>query len=133
MEERLRQNVRERAGNRCEYCRLRQEHEPFHPFHVEHVIARQHRGTDEFENLALACIICNLNKGPNLTGRDLDTDAVVRLFDPRVERWDDHFEIAGALILGRTPTGRTTAWLFRMNREERVELRQILLDVGQWP
>ena len=59
MEESLRRYVRSRAGDRCEYCRLRQEHEALTPFHIEHVIATQHGGTDEDGNLALACAWCN--------------------------------------------------------------------------
>jgi 5-methylcytosine-specific restriction endonuclease McrA len=55
MDERLRQFVRERAGHRCEYCRLSQEAEPFFAYHIEHIIARQHGGGDNSENLALAC------------------------------------------------------------------------------
>jgi len=39
----------------AEYCRLRQEHEEESPFHVEHIVAQQHGGTDDGENLALAC------------------------------------------------------------------------------
>src|ERR1039457_110363 len=61
--------VRRRAGERCEYCRLRQEHsELIH--HVEHIVAKQHGGSEDPDNLALACHRCNLHKGPNLTGID---------------------------------------------------------------
>src|SRR5437867_825446 len=60
----LRRRVIERAGNRCEYCRLSQEHELFGTFHIEHIIARQHGGDDSEGNLCLACSSCNLHKGP---------------------------------------------------------------------
>ena len=80
----LREQVRRRAGNRCEYCRIRQEHEGSHPFHVEHINPRKHGGSDDVENLAFACHHCNLSKGTNLTGRDPDTNEIVRLFDPDV-------------------------------------------------
>ena len=54
--------VQRRAGERCEYCRLHQEHsELIH--HVEHIVARQHGGSDDPDNLALACHRCNLHKG----------------------------------------------------------------------
>ncbi len=56
--------VRRRAGDRCEYCLLRQEHD-LSSLHVEHIAAKQHGGTDDPSNLALACIHCNLHKGPN--------------------------------------------------------------------
>ena len=131
MDQALRDQVRQRAGNRCEYCGLRQEHDHFHPFHVEHIVARQHGGSDRLENLALACQQCNLHKGPNLTGRDPDTNEVTRLFDPRKDNWSDHLARSGRRIVGRSATGRTTAWLLQMNSDERLELRAALLELGE--
>ncbi|MCC6362714.1 MAG: HNH endonuclease [Bryobacterales bacterium] len=46
--------------------------------HVEHVVPRQHGGTDEISNLALACHRCNLQNGLNLTGIDPVTGEVNR-------------------------------------------------------
>lgn len=60
------QFVRQRARNRCEYCGLPQEFSGLR-FHIEHIVARQHGGLDESNNLALACPECNLRKGTNLT------------------------------------------------------------------
>jgi hypothetical protein len=123
--------VRQRADDRCEYCRLRQIHDSYHTFHVEHVVARQHRGPDDPENLAWACHQCNLHKGTNLASFDPDTNEVTRLFHPRRDRWEDHIALEGARIVGRTAVGRTTAWLLQMNTEERVELRTVLLELGE--
>jgi 5-methylcytosine-specific restriction endonuclease McrA len=61
----LRESVRERAGGRCEYCRLPDAALSPEDFHVEHVVARKHGGDNGVENLAWACIFCNLYKGPN--------------------------------------------------------------------
>lgn len=83
MEAAVRTLVRERAGDRCEYCHLKQEHLPFSTFHVEHVIARQHGGADDPSNLALACDRCNAHKGPNLSGIDPETGDIVPLYHPR--------------------------------------------------
>ena len=83
MEAAIRDLVRRRAGNRCEYCGLPQSAVPHAPFHVEHVVARQHGGSDDPVNLALACDRCNLHKGPNLSGIDPEADATVSLFHPR--------------------------------------------------
>ncbi len=58
MEAELREFVRRRAGDRCEYCRLPQEFSELR-FHVEHIIPRQHGGTDDPGDLALACPDCN--------------------------------------------------------------------------
>ena len=131
MDAATRELVRNRAGHCCEYCRLQQRHVPFHTFHVEHIIARKHRGGDEPANLALACDQCNLHKGANLSGIDPDTDSMVRLFHPRLDDWATHFRFDGARIAGLTPCGRTTAWVLQMNSEERVELRSILAALGE--
>ena len=46
----LRAFIRERAGRRCEYCRLHEGDADFLSFHIEHVVAKQlslqrdHRG-----------------------------------------------------------------------------------------
>lgn len=105
MDTALRQRVRDRAGHRCEYCRLRQEHQPVCRFHIEHIIPRQHGGGDEEENLALACFHCNLHKGTNLTGVDPDSGEIVGLFHPRRDRWRDHFEWHGPALVGLTTMG----------------------------
>ena len=90
MNDRTRDLVRHRAGDRCEYCFLRQQDsELIH--HIEHILARKHGGTDAAENLALACQRCNLRKGANLTGVDPVSGHVVALFHPRRDEWDRHF------------------------------------------
>ncbi|MEO7317959.1 MAG: HNH endonuclease [Chthoniobacteraceae bacterium] len=123
--------VRTRAGDRCEYCRLAQRHMPLPALHIEHIVARKHRGGDEPENLAFPCDQCNLHKGADLSGLDPDTGELVRLFHPRRDARSDHFRFDGARIAGLTPCGRTTAWLLQMNSEERVELRSILAALGE--
>ena len=57
---------------------------------------------------------------------DASTAAIVHLFHPRKDRWEDHFSIVGDVIVGLTPTGRATVWLLRMNAPERLELRATL-------
>ena len=79
------QFVRERARNRCEYCGLPQEFSGLR-FHIEHIVARQHGGTDDLGNLALACPECNFQKGTNLTSVDPETGLVNPLFHPRQDR-----------------------------------------------
>ncbi len=123
------QLVRQRAGNRCEYCHLPQEFSGLR-FHVEHIIARQHRGTDDADNLALACPECNLHKGTNLTSIDPDTDQVTPLFHPRRDHWGEHFTLVAGNIIGKTPIGRTTTWLLEMNVGENLRVRQRLTRLG---
>ena len=122
MDARLRQLVRERARHCCEYCGLTQAQEPLR-FHVEHIVPRQHEGSDTAENLALACHHCNLHKGPNLSALDPHTGALTRLFDPRREVWREHFMERSGEITGLTAMGRVTVKLFKMNENGRRELR----------
>jgi 5-methylcytosine-specific restriction endonuclease McrA len=118
-----RRRVRARANNRCEYCDLPQEAHQFFGFHIEHIIPKQHGGTDNSANLALACHHCNHHKGPNLAGLDPDTDQIVPLFNPRTQRWVDHFELQGEWVMGLTPIGRATVRVLAMNADEHRELR----------
>ena len=98
--------VRSRALHRCEYCLIPQV--LFRrSFHVEHIIARQHGGKTELDNLALACWQCNLKKGPNLTGIDPDSGMISALFHPRRDVWNEHF-VYGVAIKGLTSIGRAT-------------------------
>ena len=80
MDEALRQFIRERASHRCEYCHLPQDAEPFFAYHVEHIVARQHGGGNDSGNLAFACYHCNSHKGPNLSGLDPESGALVGCF-----------------------------------------------------
>lgn len=123
----LREFVAGRAGNACEYCRLPQEATPLIPFHVEHIVPKQHGGSDDARGLALACDRCNAYKGPNLTSIDPDTRKVVELFNPRREAWGDHFGVRGGQIVGLTAKGRATVRLLNMNAPRRVELREAWL------
>ncbi len=121
-----------RAGDRCEYCRLPASASQY-PLHTEHVRARQHGGGDEAENLALACHLCNLHKGTNLTAIDPRSEAVTLLFNPRQMVWTDHFTPVGGEVLGITPEGRATAVLLDMNEASRLDLRIELVETGEWP
>jgi len=114
--------VRQRAGERCEYCRLHQESSGL-KHHIEHITAKQHGGSDDADNLALACHRCNLHKGPNLTGIDPQTGKVAHLFHPRRDRWSDHFIFEGTRIIGISAVGRTTVEVLNMNDARRLELR----------
>lgn len=93
---------------------------------MEHVVPRKHGGTDSRDNLALACQNCNLHKGSNLAGVDPVTGEMAPLFDPRSDRWDEHFVLRGARIEGVSNVGRTTVHVLCMNDPDRVQLRRLL-------
>jgi len=124
--------VRSRAGNRCEYCLIHQDHAEL-SHHIEHIVAVKHGGSDDLLNLCLACQRCNLHKGSDLTGFDAVSGSVERLFHPREQSWADHFELRGPFVSGRTPTGRVTVHLLAMNAGERLQLRGALLAAGLYP
>jgi putative hemolysin len=121
--------VRHRAGNRCEYCRLPQG--AFRRgFHTEHIVARQHGGSANLDNLAFACWSCNLKKGPNLSGIDPETGKITALFHPRRDEWSEHFSAhfgtlvpLGLEIRGATPVGRATVRVLGLNEEMRQMVR----------
>src|SRR4051812_10099455 len=117
--------VRQRAGNRCEYCGLHQNQSPLASLQLEHIRPIKHQGTDDADNLALACIDCNLHKGTNVAGYDPLTGALTELFHPRRQVWAEHFERRGALIVGLTAVGRTTVAVLELNADDRVELRTV--------
>lgn len=121
-----------RSNARCEYCRLSQSAAPFLTFHVEHIYAQQHIADDSPDNLALACPHCNLHKGPNLASIDPDTGSIVELYHPRIQNWDEHFELDGEIIVGLTEIGRVTIRLLNMNADEQVEIRRGLIERGEF-
>jgi hypothetical protein len=100
---------------------------------VDHIVAGQHAGSDDTSNLAWACQRCNSFKGTNLTGIDPDTGRIVRLFNPRKQKWQEHFAIEKERIVALSPVGRATIWLLQMNIAERKELRTQLAALDRWP
>ncbi|MCC7338419.1 MAG: HNH endonuclease [Pirellulaceae bacterium] len=130
MEVALREHIRQRARFRCEYCLLPEAATPFTPFHVEHIIAKQHLIDDSIDNLALACDRCNAFKGPNLSSVDPVTLEIVNLFSPRRDVWDNHYLFQGSVVIGTTPKGRATVQLLQMNAARRLELRESWLASG---
>jgi hypothetical protein len=132
MREELRNLVWNRAGSRCEYCCMPQQHDDI-PFEVDHVIAVSHGGTTRASNLSLACFHCNSFKGPNLAGIDPNTNRVTPLFHPRRHKWDRHFRWHGAILVGRTAIGRATIATLRINLPLRVDHRAALIEEGAFP
>ena len=128
MNEQIRRDVRLRANNRCEYCERHQDDSPLARLQIEHIIPKKHGGSSVFENLALACVDCNLRKSSDLAGFDPATGSLTRLFDPRTQRWPDHFRWDGAFVVGLTDVGRTTVRVLDLNSEERIISRITLQE-----
>lgn len=126
----LRRLVCSRAGERCEYC-LAPEHLSFHSHQVDHVVAEKHGGLTEVGNLAFSCIFCNQAKGSDLASIDFASGLLVPLYNPRKERWTDHFELRGCLILPLTAIGRVTVKLLQINAPARVVERDWFIAAGE--
>ncbi len=128
----LRQLAFERAGGRCEYCLLPQTASAFH-HEPDHIIPTQHDGKTEADNLALACVRCNRRKGPNVGSFDPETGVLVPFYNPRLQVWQDHFRLEGAVIQPLTPQGRVTVKILRLNDAVRLEERERLIAAGLYP
>jgi hypothetical protein len=132
MERELEKAVRTRAGDACEYCRMPQQIRRL-KYPIDHVIAKQHGGTDELSNLAVACGRCNRHKGPNLSGIDPETRLLTRLFHPRRDRWADHFRWIGPHIEGISAEGRASVVVLAMNLPDDVAVRSEMIAGGWKP
>lgn len=126
--------VRRTADNRCGYC-LSSQHYVMAKLEVEHIIPRALGGSDEEENLWLSCSLCNRYKGIQLEAIDLQTNKVVRLFNPRRQVWNEHFTWSsdGVRIIGLTETGRASVDALQLNNEIAVEVRRNWVIAGWHP
>ena len=123
MDAAVRRFIRQRAGNRCEYCLRREFDAPLIKLQLEHVIPTKHGGSDDLEDLAMACAECNLHKRSNLTGIDPESNQITPLFDPRRQVWNEHFRWDGVQVVGVTAVGRTTVRVLDMNSPARIRVR----------
>ena len=128
----LRSLVAERAAYRCEYCLLHED-DSYSPHQVDHVIARKHGGPSTLENLAYACLRCNIWKGSDIGSADAVTGQFVSFFNPRTQEWAQHFRLQGFIIQPLAPEGRVTARVLRLNIDKRVVERRALMLVDRYP
>lgn len=100
--------------------------------HVEHI---KPGGGDGLDNLALACATCNLSKATATSAKDPETDENVPLFNPRIQKWEDHFEWTqnGTVIRGTTAIGRATVVRLQMNVTRIVIARKVWVKAGEHP
>jgi hypothetical protein len=128
----LRERVRNRAGRTCEYCLLAEEH-GFLPFEIDHIIAEKHRGQTTLINLAWSCFDCNRFKGSDIASLDPVSNRLTRLFNPRRQKWTEHFGVGNGEILPLTAVGRVTVEMLKLNLPARVEVRAMLAQAGRYP
>ena len=128
----LRKSVIHRAGNLCEYCRLSQKGQEA-TFHIDHIMPVISGGETVAENLALACVSCSLRKGAKEIVVDSETMQEVRLFNPRDDVWDEHFQWNGVFLVGLTAKGRATIETLNLNRRLILAIREEEILLGRHP
>ena len=128
----LERQVAQRAGDRCEYCRMHQNLQGAR-FHLEHILPSSRGGASALENLAWACPGCNLRKSDRIDAVDPETNATVLLFHPRTETWGVHFVFDDYQVVGLTPVGRATTLTLDFNQARRIQIRQAEQLFGLFP
>ena len=130
--EALRRLVAERAYRVCEYCLVHEE-DVYHGCEVDHILSIKHGGLTVGENLAYACFHCNRHKGTDLGSVSVRTGTLVRFYNPRSDRWLEHFCWGEARIEAVTDIGEVTVRLLEFNHPERVAFRKFLAEAGRYP
>lgn len=128
----LRRLVVARAEDICEYCLIAAD-DTFYGCESDHIISEKHGGRTDADNLAYACVCCNQAKGSDVGSIHWENHDFVRFYNPRIDRWADHFVLVGGRIDGVTPVGLVTARILAFNTGERVLERQTLQDMGRYP
>lgn len=126
--------IMRRANGCCEYCQILYDFSP-DTFEIEHIISLFQDGTNELENLAFSCGGCNSNKHHKITGIDPILQEITALFNPRTDKWEQHFEWIDnfSFLQGITPIGRTTVETLKLNRVGLINLRKALVNYGVFP
>lgn len=121
-----------RAGQRCEYCQLSQAGQEA-AFHIDHVMPRAAGGPTTEDNLALACVSCSLHKAAKLVAIDPDSGRETPLFNPRFQKWSEHFRWEGERAVGLTAIGQATLLALKINRPLIVAIRKEETIRGRHP
>lgn len=131
---RIQQEIRARAENLCEYCHTSEEWQ-YVKFTIDHIIPISLGGTNDKENLCLACFHCNRRKSNKVRAIDPQSGEEVPLFHPRKQSWNDHFIWSSdkLRIIGLTSVGRATIEALELNRERIVYIRAADVVVDRHP
>ncbi len=130
----LRDQVAREARHRCGYC-LTDQRVSGAQMHVEHIIPRARSGQSTQSNLWLSCAWCNSFKGIQIEAIDPATGTNVALFNPRTQKWLQHFawDNGGTQIIGLSPTGRATIEALKLNNPYIVPARRLWVLAGWHP
>lgn len=126
--------VRQRAGGCCEYCRCPDEFAT-QPHSIEHIRPRVRDGSNDPDNLALACQGCNNHKYAKVESVDELTNEIAPLFHPREMSWREHFAWSDdySEVVPLSAVGRATVRELHLNRNGVCNMRRILYSMGEHP
>ena len=127
----LRRLVVARAESICEYCLIAEE-DTFYGCEADHIISEKHGGPTLADNLAYACTFCNRAKGSDIGSLSIGGQ-FTRFFNPRLDRWADHFSVMGSRIEAKSPIGEATARILAFNAIQRILERSALVKLGRYP
>jgi HNH endonuclease len=104
----------------------------FYGCEVDHIISVKHGGSSDADNLAYACAVCNRYKGSDI-GSISSTGEFIRFFNPRVDRWAEHFRLDDEFITPLTMIGEVTARILEFNDSARLHEREEMMGFGKYP
>jgi hypothetical protein len=130
----VRERIRQHARDRCQYCLSQQEY-VMGRLQIDHIQPVAKGGVDTEDNLCLACELCNQYKWTQTEAHDPVTGKILPLFNPRQQRWAEHFSWSanGTEIVGRTACGRATVEALRLNNALAVLVRRNWVRAGWHP
>ena len=128
------QLIRQRANYLCEYCHS-SEIWQYVRFSVDHIIPLSLGGSNEIDNLCLACLCCNRIKSNKLFAFDPKSGDQSPIFHPRQDRWNEHFIWSSnkIYIIGLTPIGRVTIEVLKLNQARVLYIRAADIAVNRHP
>ena len=95
-------------------------------------MSRKHGGESSGDNLAYCCVRCNLWKDTDIGSLSARTGRLIPLFNPRKDRWSDHFRLEEAIIEPQTAEGEATARLLKLNLDKRIAERRLPIAAGRY-
>jgi len=130
----IKRTVIARAEERCKYCQCWARNSTY-TFNIDHIFPISKGGQDILSNLAYSCYGCNNHKSDKTTATDPKTQQEVRLFNPRTDEWNEHFEWSedALQVIGLTEIGRATIDCLKLNRKGIVNLRRLTIMSGEHP
>lgn len=103
---------------------------------IDHIILVASGGSNHESNLWLACPLCNNHKSDKVNALDPETGQTAGLFNPRTQKWTDHFRWSddGIRIIGLTPVGRATVIALHLSDDpDALEVRSYWVLAGWHP